>query len=83
MHMLPSLHLMKLIKADAGEMPVLSTGKTTGDEIFKARVTALLAEGFTPASVNSQTLFGNLSGYYIVNYWPAAQYADSRPYPRR
>jgi rhodanese-related sulfurtransferase len=63
-------------KAAVGEMPVLSTGKTTGQEILEARVNALLAEGFTPASVNTQTLFGNLTGYYIVNYWPAAQYAD-------
>ena len=63
-------------KNTAGSLPVLSTGKTTGQEILEARVNALLAEGFTPASVNSQTLFGNLTGYYIVNYWPAAQYAD-------
>jgi len=59
-----------------GTLPVLSTGKTTGLEILKARVNALLAEGFTPASVNTTTLFGNLSGYYVVNYWTAAQYAD-------
>ncbi|HCU19430.1 MAG: hypothetical protein A2X05_05170 [Bacteroidetes bacterium GWE2_41_25] len=63
-------------KNTAGEMPVLSTGKTTGQEILEARVAVLLTEGFTPASVNTQTLFGNLSGYYIVNYWPEAQYTD-------
>lgn len=64
------------VKAVKGDMPVLSTGKTTGQEILEARVDALLAEGFTPASLNAQTLFGNLSNYYIINYWPAAQYAD-------
>jgi rhodanese-related sulfurtransferase len=63
-------------KNAAGELPVLSTGKTTGLEILEARVAALLTEGFTPASVNTQTLFGNLTGYYIVNYWPEAQYTD-------
>jgi rhodanese-related sulfurtransferase len=63
-------------KAEKGDMPVLSTGKTTGQEILEARVEAVLAEGFAPASVNSQTLFGNLTGYYIVNYWPANQYTD-------
>jgi len=63
-------------KNTAGELPVLSTGKTTGQEILEARVNALLTEGFTPASVNTSTLFGNLTGYYIVNYWTAAQYAD-------
>ncbi|HUX96823.1 MAG TPA: rhodanese-like domain-containing protein [Bacteroidales bacterium] len=63
-------------KNTAGDLPTLSTGKTTGQEILEARVNILLAEGFTPTSVNAQTLFGNISGYYIVNYWPAAQYAD-------
>jgi len=63
-------------KNAAGNMPVLSTGKTTGQEILEARVAFLLTEGFTPASVNTQTLFGNLSGYYIVNYWTEAQYTD-------
>lgn len=63
-------------KAAKGDMPVLSTGKTTGQEILEARAAALLTEGFTPATVSNQVLFGNLSGYYIVNYWPADQYAD-------
>jgi rhodanese-related sulfurtransferase len=63
-------------KNAAGNLPVLSTGKTTGQEILEARVNALLTEGFTPATVSTATLFGNLTGYYIVNYWPAAQYTD-------
>lgn len=63
-------------KAAKGSLPVLATGKTTGQEILEARVDAVLTEGFTPASVTNQTVFGNLSGYYIANYWPAAQYAD-------
>jgi rhodanese-related sulfurtransferase len=63
-------------KGAAGEMPELSTGKTTGQDILEARVDALLAEGFTPATVTNQTVFGALSSYYIVNYWPADQYAD-------
>jgi rhodanese-related sulfurtransferase len=64
------------VKPAKGEMPVLTTGKTTGEEIFKARVAAVLAEGFTPAAVTAATLFGGLDTYYIINYWPAAQYAD-------
>jgi rhodanese-related sulfurtransferase len=63
-------------KGAAGEMPTLNTGKETGQEILEARVNTLLTEGFTPATVTNQTVFGNLSGYYIVNYWPADQYAD-------
>jgi rhodanese-related sulfurtransferase len=63
-------------KAAAGDMPVLSTGKTSGQEILEARVAAVLAEGFTPAKVSSSTLFGNLDGYYTVNYWTEALYTD-------
>jgi rhodanese-related sulfurtransferase len=63
-------------KAVKGELPVLSTGKTTGQEILTDRVAAVLSEGFSPASVSPQILFNNLSGYYIINYWPADQYAN-------
>ena len=63
-------------KGTAGALPVLTTGKTTGQEILEARIAALLTEGFTPATVSNQVLFGNLASYYIVNYWPAAQYGD-------
>lgn len=62
-------------KGAKGDMPVLSTGKTTGQEILEARVAALLTEGFTPASISGQTLFGSLTSNYILNYWPANQYA--------
>jgi len=63
-------------KGAAGNMPELTTGKTTGQEILEARVDALLTEGFTPATITSQTVFGALTSYYIVNYWPADQYAN-------
>lgn len=64
------------VKGAAGSLPVLTTGKTTGQEILEARVAAVLTEGFTPATVSNKAVFDNLAGYYIVNYWPAAQYAD-------
>lgn len=59
-----------------GELPVLSTGFKTGQSILEARVNELLTAGYDPAKVSSQILFANLSNYYIVNYWPAAQYND-------
>lgn len=59
-----------------GQLPELNTGKTTGQEILEARVSAVLAEGYSPASVTAANVFGSLSNYYIVNYWPAEQYAD-------
>lgn len=62
-------------KNPAGDMPKLSTGKSTGAEILEARANTLIAEGFTPASVTSANLFAGLANYYIVNYWPSDQYA--------
>jgi rhodanese-related sulfurtransferase len=63
-------------KGAAGALPVLSTGKTTGQEILEARVATLLSAGFTDASVSNATVFGSLANYYIVNYWPSNEYAD-------
>jgi rhodanese-related sulfurtransferase len=60
----------------AGNLPTLTTGKTSGQEILEARVNALLTEGFSIATVTTKTVFDNLASYYIVNYWPAAQYTD-------
>jgi len=63
-------------KAVAGKLPVLSTGFTSGQDILEARVAELLTAGFDPAKVTSAAVFAGLSNYYIVNYWPAAQYTD-------
>ena len=63
-------------KGPMGDMPGLNTGKTTGQEILEARVNAVLAEGYTVASITNQMVFDNLDDYYIVNYWPEGQYLD-------
>ncbi len=62
-------------KGPMGELPELATGKKTGQEILEARVSTLLTEGFSAASVTNATVFGGLTNYYIVNYWSAAHYA--------
>jgi rhodanese-related sulfurtransferase len=63
-------------KAAAGELPTLNTGKTTGKEILEARITQLLssADPFGDIKITWGTVTGSLSNYYIVNYWPQAQY---------
>ena len=61
-------------KNAAGVLPTLTTGKTTGAEISDVRLAAVLAEGFGLASIDRNTLYANLSNYYIVNYWPEARY---------
>jgi rhodanese-related sulfurtransferase len=58
----------------AGNLPTLSTGKTTGVEIRDARLATVLTEGFGVASIDRTTLYANLSNYYIVNYWSLADY---------
>lgn len=59
-----------------GELPTLETGKTTGQEILEARVATLLTEGFDPAKITKTAVFENTANYYIINYWPLAQYLD-------
>lgn len=65
-------------KNPSGSLPTFpTTGKTTGHEILEARVNTLLAAGYSPiATISDATLYANLTGYYIVNYWPLAQYND-------
>jgi rhodanese-related sulfurtransferase len=62
------------MKNAPGELPVLSTGKTTGQEILEARVDAVLMEGFGAAATTGQAVFANLNNYYVVNYWSEADY---------
>lgn len=61
-------------KGAKGDLPTLNTGKTTGQEIFEARVADVLAEGFAEAKVSNSEVFANLNNYYIVNYWADADY---------
>jgi len=63
-------------KAAEGDLPVLTTGFETGEEIFEARFNAVLAEGFGPAAVSQGDVYANLGDYYIINYWPSAEYLD-------
>lgn len=63
-------------KGEAGDLPILTTGGATGEEILEARVDAVFAEGFGAAKIDNGTVFGALSNYYIINYWPEAEYLD-------
>ena len=63
-------------KGAEGDLPSLNTGYETGEEIFAARYDAILAEGFGAAAVSNGDVYADLDGYYIVNYWPHAEYLD-------
>jgi len=61
-------------KGEAGDLPVLNTGFTTGKEILEARVAEVFAEGFKEAAIGAGDVFGALESNYIVNYWAEADY---------
>lgn len=63
-------------KGAEGPLPTLATGKETGQEILESRVATVLSEGFGAAKITAANVFDNLSNYYIVNYWPEADYLD-------
>lgn len=63
-------------KAAEGDLPILTTGFEAGVDIFEARFDAVLAEGFGAAAVSQGDVYGNLGDYYIINYWPNAEYID-------
>lgn len=52
--------------------PALSTGATTGAEILKARVEAVLAEGFK--GVNATDVIASPGNYFINNYFSDEDY---------
>lgn len=57
-------------------LPTLSTGKKTGREILEAQAAKLFADGYSGVGVTHDAVFANLSGFYIVNYWPYDRYKD-------
>lgn len=65
-------------KGAEGDLPELSTGMETGQEILESRVATVLSEGFGGggASITAATVFGAPDNYYIINYWPEAEYTD-------
>lgn len=65
-------------KNPKGDLPVItpSTGKSTAPEILEARIKQLLADGYPAATISENTLFSNLTNYYIVNYWSPALYLN-------
>ena len=61
-------------KGEVVDLPTLNTGKTNPEDILRARVEAVFAEGFGEAKVTASTVLGAPTNYYIVNYWPETDY---------
>ncbi len=56
------------------DFPTLSTGGTTAEEIFKARFNEVIASSWP--RISSDDVWDNPGNYFIVNYWPAAEYTN-------
>lgn len=56
--------------------PTLATGGKTADEIIKARFTDYMGKFATWAMIGAGDVFANPSGYFIINYWPEAEYLN-------
>ncbi len=62
-------------------MPTLTTGKKTAAEIADARAQYLFEKGYSTTgadacAITATTVWANPSNYFIINYWPKAQYDD-------
>jgi rhodanese-related sulfurtransferase len=62
-----NLETTDIPKADAGDFPLLNTGKPTGAEIFDERIFSLFAD-YPNALISAETVFSNPEKYYIINY---------------
>ncbi len=62
-------------KPEAGDLPKLSTDKTDPQEILRARVEAVFAEGFGAAATSSDAVYTDLSANFILNYWSDIDYS--------
>jgi rhodanese-related sulfurtransferase len=60
-------------KGASGDLPTLSTGEKTAEEILRARVEAIFAGGFTQKIARNDVM-DNTGNYYIVNYWSLDHY---------
>ena len=64
------LELTENPKATKGNYPIISTGKSNGYDIMKARVEKLTIESFKKAKIKADALVENPDKYYIISYWP-------------
>jgi len=63
-------------KPPKGELPEINTGLTEAEEIIDSRVAQIFSEGYGPATINHNTLYQNLNGHRIINYWPLDLYTN-------
>lgn len=63
-------------KADQADLPYLSTGKSTGKEIFDARIKDIFEAGTGSIFTSADAVFNNPQNYYVINYDRRDKYED-------
>lgn len=56
------------LKPEPGQLPVLHTGKKTGEEILMDRVNTLFHEDFRKVMLGADDVFGGKDSLFIINY---------------
>ncbi len=54
--------------AQAGDLPEINTGKTTGEEIAQTRFKKVFQNGVSEALISAEDVFANPDDYYVINY---------------
>lgn len=63
-------------KPAEGDLPEINTGFDNGEDILIARVGEMLEDGFGAYAIDATMVTDNPSNYYVVNYWPSAEYLN-------
>lgn len=71
-----ALDTFTVSKPRVGNMPLLSTGLSTGTEISDARFAKLFAEGTGKVFLNADEVFGNPERFFIINLERKDKYDD-------
>jgi rhodanese-related sulfurtransferase len=56
------------LPAPPADLPLLNTGKTSGEEILAARYRQVIAEGSDVALISAEDVFAHPENYYIINF---------------
>lgn len=64
------------VKNEPGNLPVLSTGESTGEAILRARVEELFTLGVGVAKITGTDAFTSLTSNYTINYWNQEHYDE-------
>jgi len=63
-------------KPEKQKAPEVDTGSDEGRDILKAQVKEMLTMGFADAGINASDVVPNSEDYFVINYWPHADYLN-------